>query len=206
MRTIYKRTHKDGTTRNHTQWGEGVRNTVEWGGEMCGSGCLHAYRSPELAVFLAPLHGVDDYAVLWEARTPKILADDGLKIGCASITTIKRIPLPTPTLEQRVEFAIRCGMLFCKEPEWLKWAKSWLDGTNRSAADAARAAARAADAAYAAANAAADAAYAAANAAADAARAAARAADAAYAAAKFSRNINRIAKQVMRNSLVGVAV
>lgn len=183
---IYKLTRVDGTTNGDMQWGEGFTNTVEWGGYLCGPGCLHGYRSPELAVFLRLLHVDSDYTELWECSTPEILADDGLKIGMASITTIKKIPMPQPTTEQRIEFAIRCAMLVYKDEAWTKWATDWLECKDRSA----RAARAAADAA----RAAADAAYAA-----YAASAAVYSAGAAY-DGKFSRDLNRIAKKVMKGN------
>lgn len=98
--------------------------------------------------------------------------------------------MPTPTTEQRVEFAIRCGMLVYQDKAWTKWATDWLEGKDRSDR-AACAAADAADAARViyAADAACTAAYA--------------ACTAAYAAAydgKFSRDLNRIAKKVMKGN------
>jgi len=76
---IYKLTRADGTTIGGMQWGEGVTNAVEWGGYLCSHGCLHGYRSPELAVFLRSMHVNSDYTELWDCSTPEILADDGLK-------------------------------------------------------------------------------------------------------------------------------
>jgi len=92
--------------------------------------------------------------------------------------------MPTPTTEQHVEFAIRCAMLVYKDEAWTKWATDWLECKGRSA--------RAADAAT----------YAtyAATYAADAATYATYAATYAAAAAEFSREINRIAKQVMKGN------
>ena len=85
---------------------------------------------------------MEDFAIshphVWRSDTPKILGDNGIKIGCAELTTIERIEVPEPTTEQCVEFAIRCAWEVCDEPEWRRWATAWLDGTDRSedAADA----------------------------------------------------------------------
>jgi hypothetical protein len=148
-------------------------------------------------------------AILWEAKGD-VVVDDGTKVGCTRLTTLKQTPLPTITLEQRVTFAIKCALHVYKEPSWVAWAQAWLANTNRDAARAyaadadaaaayaayaADAYADAADAAYAAAYDAAYAAYAAyayayayADAYADAADAAAAdAADAAYAARAAAR-------------------
>jgi hypothetical protein len=105
-------------------------------------------------------------AILWEAEGD-IVVNDGTKVGCTRLTTLKRIPIPAITLEQRVTFAIKCALHVYKGPSWVAWARAWLANTNR---DAYAAATNAAAAAYA---------YAYADAAAYAAADAADAADAA---------------------------
>ena len=53
--------------------------------------------------------------------------------------------------EFAIEFAIKCAMPYCIDPEWQSWAISWLDGSDRSreaARAAAAAAAKAAEAAW----------------------------------------------------------
>jgi hypothetical protein len=81
-------------------------------------------------------------AILWEAEGD-VVVSDGTKVGCTRLTTLKQIPIPAITLEQRVTFAIKCALHAYKEPSWVAWAQAWLANTNRDAA--------AADAAYAAA-------------------------------------------------------
>ena len=101
---------------------------------ICGNGCLHAYKSWQLGLLTNP--AMEDFAIshphVWRSETPKILGDNGIKIGCAELTTIERIEVPEPTTEQCVEFAIRCAWEVCDEPEWRPWATAWLDGTDRS--------------------------------------------------------------------------
>jgi len=82
------------------------------------------------------------------------------------LTTRHKIDLPSLTIEQRIEIAIRCAKLVCDDPAWTTWADNWLSGKDRSEAAAARAAvwaarAVAAAAAWAEARAAAEAAWAA---------------------------------------------
>ena len=78
-----------------------------------------------------------------------MVVDDGMKVGCKTLTTIRQIPVPKIPAEQRVEIAIRCVLLVYKEEAWVKWANDWLSGKDRTlgAARAAEAAARAAEAA-----------------------------------------------------------
>jgi hypothetical protein len=116
---------------------------------------------------------------LWECEADGEHKDDrGLKGGCTRLTTIKEIPLPVWTNEEKIKFAILCAIEVYggKSGNWDRWAENWLTGADRSS-NSARAAAYAADASAAAA-------YAAYASAADsAAYAAYAAAYAAYAAA-----------------------
>jgi hypothetical protein len=180
VQTLYKLTDQDGYTRrgayNECLWGPGVTHSGTGQGELCGSGYIHAYTNPLLAVLLNPSHANIASPILWECEGEIVKDDKGLKCGCISLTAIKEVPIPVITNEQRIKFSILCAMEVCKNPYWTNWAKNWLSGKDRTAYAAAYAAARAAArAAYAAARAAARAA--------DAARAAAYAADAARAAA-----------------------
>ena len=172
-------------------------------GGLCGPGWIHAYEHPLIAVLMNPIHGNFKNPRLWEAEGEIGLRDGQLKCGCATLTTIREIPLPEITMEMQVRFAIMCA----KEASpadaaeawkaWNAWADRWLSGEDRTqaAADAAWAVAWATDVAEAgewvagawaaAARAATDAAWAAAvRGATDAAWAAARAAAAAREAAR----------------------
>jgi hypothetical protein len=185
---LYKLTNQQDKTRagesNETQWGEGVTHEASGQGVLCTDGIIHAYRDPLVALFLNPAHANIKEPLLWEAKG-KVTHEEACKCGVRKLTTVKKIPLPTITLEAKVRFAIACGLEVYKDESFRKWAFEWLDGKDRSDV-AANAAANAAynAAANAATNAAANAAYAAAHAAYAAAHAAA---DAAYAATNAAR-------------------
>ena len=191
----YKLTDSQGQTREATQWGEGVTHRAKRGKmEFCTNTCIHCYSDPLMASFFNTIHGDFKEPQCWEGEVKGKTISDGCKIGCKEFTTIREVPLPEISTEQRIAIAIKCALRVYAEPEFVKWAGNWLNGTDRSydAADAAsRAAADAADTAYAASYAAdaasrdaADTAYTAACAASYASYAAAYAADpAAYAAA-----------------------
>ena len=145
MTTLYKLTSLQSQTYNQTQWGENVTHElpVRDTYELCSYQVIHAYVSPELAVLMDPIQAsLLPHAILWEAKGD-VAINDGTRVGCTKLTTLKRIPIPTITLEQRVTFAIKCALHAYKEPSWVAWAQAWLANTNRDAA--------AADAAYAAA-------------------------------------------------------
>jgi hypothetical protein len=188
----YKLTDQNNMTFNKTVWGEDVTHKTNGKGELCGPGWLHYYHSPELAVLLNPIHADIRNPKLWECEAEDEYKDDmGLKGGCTKLTTVREIPLPEFSTEQKVKFAIYCTLETYREPAFVQWANKWLDGSNRTAA-----AARAAAAAHAAAAraAAAAATYAAAHA--DAAAAAAAAHAAADAAADAPLNFEKVIQRI----------
>jgi hypothetical protein len=172
---LYKLTNKNGQTKGGMQWGEGVRHTLpaRIAYQLCSPDVLHAYRSLTLTVLMDSAHA--QYlpeGKLWECEGDVVI-DDGTKVGCISLTTVREVEAPAITTEQRITFAIRVAARVYKEPTWRAWAEAWLTGAARSP-ESARAAARAAAYVAYAARAAAYVAY--------AARAAAYAARAAYVA------------------------
>lgn len=153
---LYKLTDSKSQTYNKTQWGEGVSHTAAGKGDLCGPGWIHAYTSPLLAVLLNPIHGNFEAETmqLWECEAKISKNDNGLKVGCASLKTIKRIKVPEFTQNQKTYFAILCAKKSYKDQNWNIWADAWICGKNRNR-DAARAAwAAASDAAMAASDAA----------------------------------------------------
>jgi len=146
MTILYKLTDKAARTFGETQWGEGVTHTTDGHGNLCGPGWLHAYTDPLLAVLLNPIHGNFADPLLWECEGKIGKRDHGLKVGCTSLTTLRQIPMPAVTTEQRVRFGILCAWEVYAEPAWREWADAWLAGTDR-AASAANGAERAAESA-----------------------------------------------------------
>jgi hypothetical protein len=150
MSTLYKLTDQDGYTRrgydNACLWAEGVSHSGTGEGDLCGPGYIHAYTHPLLAVLLNPIHADFTSPRMWEAEGEIAKLDRGLKVGCVTLTTVRELPLPVVTMEQRVRFAILCAKVVYNDPAWNAWADRWLDGTDRTvsaAREAAEAAARA---------------------------------------------------------------
>ena len=138
--TLYKLTDKYRRTYGDTEWGEGVTHSGTGEGELCGPGWIHAYEHPLLAALLNPIHADFAEPRLWLAHGKVEKREGMLKCGCRSLTTIRELPLPEITIEQRVKFAILCAKEVYKDPLWNKWADAWLSGEDRSARDAAHAA------------------------------------------------------------------
>jgi hypothetical protein len=205
-KTVYKLTDQNLQTYNGYQWELNKPKETSGKGELCGPGWLHFYYSPELALFLNPLHANIDNPRLFKAEASGSFKDDrGLKGGATGLKITEEIPVVPPTLEQKVTFAILCALEVCEDSSFIKWANDWLSGKDRSAASAYIAVEAAANAAAAAASAAASAAYYATYAATYAADAASSAAyDAAntagYAAYAKPIDLVRIAKIAMNNT------
>jgi len=135
---LYKLTDKNDQTYGGCQWGEGVTHTADGKGELCTKHWIHAYVDPVLAVFLNPMHGKydTDTGHMWECEGEIDIDDEGRKVGCIKLTTIRRIDMPQVTTRQRTRFAILCAKKVSKNKKWIKWANGWLREKNETADDA----------------------------------------------------------------------
>lgn len=147
----YKLTKADGRTANDTVWGIGVTHKAKGNGKtLCSSDVIHVYDHPLKAAMFNPIHANFRKPKLWECHMRGVVADDGLKVGVKQCTTLREIPMPQITNNQRVRFGILVALKVHRDPEFAEWAQCWLSGKDRTAAAAERAAARAAWAAEAA--------------------------------------------------------
>jgi len=142
---VYKITNQDGYTRRgeegETKWGENVTHRIRKKGiAFCSDEVFHCYIDPYLAVLMNPIHGNYDPETmqLWEATTNRIVVDDSTKSGCKTLTTVKVIPTPVLSTNQRIKIAILSAM---KVNQLHSWAMRWITNQDRSA-EAAWAAAR----------------------------------------------------------------
>ena len=150
---LYKLTDALNQTRGATQWGPGVEHTADGKGEMCSEHFLHAYTDPLLAVCMDPAHcdfGRAGRLWLADGDAP---ANDGTKVGCTRLRTVRRIPKPRkPARAVLTRWAIYCAKHVTTDARWLWWAAWWLNGKDRTASAAsaayASASASAASAAY----------------------------------------------------------
>jgi hypothetical protein len=129
---LCKLTDQNGRTYKNTQWGKNVTHTAkEIGRDFCTEILIHAYRTPVLAVLMNPVHARIKNPILWESRGGVVL-DDGTKVGCKSLTTIKKIPVPHVTREQKVRFAILCALSVYNGADFAEWAHLWLTAKDRT--------------------------------------------------------------------------
>ena len=149
MTKLYKLTNRDSQTYNQCQWGKNVTHTAPGNGVLCTRAWLHAYTHPLLALLFNPIHANFAALHLWECKGTVGITDHGLKVGCTTLTTLRRLPVPPITLVNRTAFGIGCVYNVYRDTAWREWARCWVLNIDRSA-DAADAAARAACAARAA--------------------------------------------------------
>ena len=77
-----------------------------WQGRtMCTDEVIHAYRSPEIAAFANEIHAEIRSPLCWSARG-RVLVEDGLKVGCKTLTTLETVPLPVLTREYKTKIAL----------------------------------------------------------------------------------------------------
>ena len=142
---VYKLFKPDMTTYEGYEWKVGRRETILSRGKcLCSRDVFHGYRSPELAVLLNPIHANYNPAVLFVCEVPKIVVDDGTKIGFKSCVPLNRVSMPEVTTIISVTFGILSVLAVSKDKNFKKWAHNWLSGKNRSSGAAAYAAAYAA--------------------------------------------------------------
>src|SRR3990167_3450605 len=109
-----KLTDKDGQTHGGCQWGENITHDATGKSEgLCSDGWIHYYTDPLVAVFMNPAHASFELQTmrLWEFLAEGEVLTEWDKSGCKKGTTIREIPLPILSLEQRVEVAIRLSLL-----------------------------------------------------------------------------------------------
>jgi len=147
---LYKLTDKHGRTRageiNETQWGSGVTHSAQGAPDqpLCTDGWIHAYEHPLIAVIMNPIHASLRKPRLWAAAGEIGAREGQIKCGCRTLTTIREIPVPKISMEQKLRFAIGIGMLSWNNFAYHQWARNWLSGADRTteAAEAAEAEAR----------------------------------------------------------------
>jgi hypothetical protein len=131
--TLCKLTNEYNKTYNDTQWGEGVTHVTSGECELCGSGWIHYYDSPLVAVLLNPIHANFIYPHLWSIKiNGEIKKGHDSKFGTTSLTTIERIPLPEINPTQKIIFGILCAFEVYHDEEFKAWGERWIDGTDRS--------------------------------------------------------------------------
>jgi hypothetical protein len=191
---LYKLTTQENTTQNDTRWGVGITNfaanlnTHDY--KLCTGDVIHAYEHPLIALIRNCQDANIENPKLWLAKGI-VGVNNGMKVGCKSLTIIDQLQIPEISLEQKIAFSIYIALAMCKDANFKIWAFNWL--SNRDRSDAA-----AHDASYDASHAASDAAYVASHAAHAAAHDASydtsrAASDAAYAAAYASYDASHAA-------------
>ena len=127
----YNRT-RDGFT-NCLQWGVGITHEASgYGHTLYSDKWIYCYADPLIAVLRDCQEGrYCPFAHLWECLGEGEHLSDGLKWGFKKLTTLRELPLPKVTPEQRVHWGILCSLEVYKEQRYAKWAAAWLRGAGR---------------------------------------------------------------------------
>ena len=112
---LYKLTDQNGNTRGGTHWDAKVTHSLPHCGNpsLCSGDVLHAYTNPNLALLINPIGANIINPILWEAEGEPCTSDWG-KVGCFTLTTTKKLRLPTWTKNNKAQkvqiaFAILCA-------------------------------------------------------------------------------------------------
>jgi len=135
MTTLYKLTDCNRYTRDDTRWGEFITHSVpkqNKGVKLCTNQVIHAYEHPVVAVLMNPVHADLMGPRLWVAKGKIVNRDGDLKCGVKKLITLQQIPLPTLTQTEQLEIVVRCVLARYRKKSLVTWARSWLDGTDRS--------------------------------------------------------------------------
>ena len=150
----YKLLNPDMTSYGGCKWkiGEWKKATGDKSQPLCTDGWLHCYNHPLLAVLHNPIHAKIQNPRLFEVEVTGKCKCGPLKFGFRRMMIVKELSLSNVTTEQRIRYAILCGLEVCSEPKFVGWAKNWLSGVDRTEAAAMEAAyaAEAVEGAYAA--------------------------------------------------------
>jgi hypothetical protein len=137
---LVKLTDEFGRTYLQTQWEPGTTHyaNMDRPPVLCSGGIIHAYRNAFMAKFFNPIHGDVRNPIYWLA-SGNVVADDGQKVGCRWIKTVRRISEPPLSTNQIVKIALRCAVAICvfsKSEGWsefVDWANDWIGGKWRHA-------------------------------------------------------------------------
>jgi len=111
MTTVYKLTDAKMQTHGGFQWTLGETAKTDGRGDLCGSGWLHYYSDPLLAVFLNPVHANygSDMRLFRATAGPVQKHDRGLKSGTTELTLVEELRVPRVTPAQCAKFARLCS-------------------------------------------------------------------------------------------------
>lgn len=145
---VYKLTDQKMRTYRGFQWSLHKIAKTSGHGPLCSPAWLHAYEDPLLAVFHNPRDANIYNPRMFKAETHDgiILRDGHMKLGTTKLELLEEMQIPQVDMINRQAYCILCALerlkLFtnlsrdCVEKDFVKWAKAWISGKNRSSAAA----------------------------------------------------------------------
>jgi hypothetical protein len=133
MTIRYKLTNGNMQTFARTQWAMNEWKGTAGVGPICTNAWLHCYSDPVLAAFLYTKHVAYFKIRLFECEVAgNHVEDQGTKEGWQKMRLTKELKLKKPTRTQCIKFAILCSLEVYKNRKFAKWARNWLNGTDRT--------------------------------------------------------------------------
>jgi hypothetical protein len=139
MPPVCKMLAPDMTSRFDRKWVLGEWQTSSGRGFVGDEGWLSAYEDPLLAAFVNPAHDNYPDPLVFEVEVRGMLLDDYSSFGATEMRLVRPLPplraIPT---WQRIRFGILCAFRATRSGKWIVWASNWLDGKDRTYAEARR--------------------------------------------------------------------
>lgn len=119
------------------RWTLGEWQTASGRGLICDEGWLTAYEDPLLAAMFNPIH--DNYAdpLVFAVEGRGEYRNDYSRFGFTEMCLVRPLPqLPVIPVFQLIRFGILCVFRATRSGRWIVWASNWLDGKDRTCAEA----------------------------------------------------------------------
>ena len=106
---LYKLTRPDRTTNGGMKWRKGATHKIEpcANPQLCSGDVLHAYRNPNLAYLINPIHGNFNNPRLYEVEG-SVVAEDWGKVGCFELAVVKELKKPS-WVDSKDKWKVRLG-------------------------------------------------------------------------------------------------
>lgn len=141
---VYKLTDQRMRTYRGFQWSLNKIYKTSGRGLLCSAAWLHAYEDPLLAVFHNPGDANIYNPRMFKAETHDgiIVRDGYMKLGTTKLELLEEMKTPKVDVINRQAYCILCALerlksftnlsKDCVEKDFVKWAKDWISGKDRT--------------------------------------------------------------------------
>ena len=127
------------TSKFDRQWTLGEWQTASGRGVVGDEGWLTAYEDPLIAAMFNPTHEQYSDPLVFEIEARGDFRNDYSSFGATEMRLVRPLPsLVEIPIFQRIRFGILCVFRATRSGSWIVWASNWLDGKDRTYAEAQR--------------------------------------------------------------------